>query len=478
MEEKNDLTNMTDTDLIIPVDDAITEFRHHLLSHPRTILSARFGDGKTYFVSKFIENADVQQKFKFLRIFPINYQVLENKDIFEIVKRDILLQLIYNEMIPAEYDISDGLLLPYYIQNNGVGLVEDLISYLPSLTACNESIGKVALLASGAVSLFNKIKDKFDKYKQENSYAEAIIKFLSETDKNYLIEEDLITCIIKDCINKYRNENAGKRVALIFEDMDRIDPAHLFRIMNVLSAQMDYSYKYGIDSNSNSCSLNKFGVDNIVLILDYDNLEKLFYHFYGKDANFNGYIHKFTSSSIFTYSLKAQQYNYVVEKIAKDTMFRMPFIKDLFHEDIFKDYSLRELNNAIDNTESQIKDIVTFDSSNGSVNLPLGPLKMFVFLRRLGQSDDQIKEIYYKSLRLNGDDFLYNAGGYYLKARHSLIKNDFYIVARNNYYRHIIIDNVRSDGRVSLSEVRHFEPVRDIDSEEILWNYLIGLIAK
>lgn len=478
MEEKNYLINMTDTDLIIPVDDAITEFSHHLLSHPRTILSARFGDGKTYFVSKFIENADVQQKFKFLRIFPINYQVLENKDIFEIVKRDILLQLIYNEMIPAEYDISDGLLLPYYIQNNGVGLVEDLISYLPSLTACNESIGKVALLASGAVSLFNKIKDKFDKYKQENSYAEAIIKFLSETDKNYLIEEDLITCIIKDCINKYRNENAGKRVALIFEDMDRIDPAHLFRIMNVLSAQMDYSYKYGIDSNSNSCSLNKFGVDNIVLILDYDNLEKLFYHFYGKDANFNGYIHKFTSSSIFTYSLKAQQYNYVVEKIAKDTMFRVPFIKDLFHEDIFKDYSLRELNNAIDNTESQIKDIVTFDSSNGSVNLPLGPLKLFVFLRRLGQSDDQIKEIYYKSLRLNGDDFLYNAGGYYLKARHSLIKNDFYIVARNNYYRHIIIDNVRSDGRVSLSEVRHFEPVRDIDSEEILWNYLIGLIAK
>ena len=33
---------------------------------------------------------------------------------------------------------------------------------------------------------------------------------------------------------------------------------------------------------------------------------------------------------------------------------------------MFKDYSLRELNNAIDNTESQIKDIVTFDSSNGT----------------------------------------------------------------------------------------------------------------
>lgn len=470
--------NMTDTDLIIPVDDAITEFSHHLLSHPRTILSARFGDGKTYFINKFIENSDVLQEFKFLRIFPINYQVLDNKDVFEIVKRDILLQLIYNGMIPAEYDIPDNLLFQYYIQNKGISLAEDIISYLPSLTACNEPMGKVALLASGAVSLFSKIKDKFELYKDENSYAAAIIKFLSETEKNYLIEEDLITCIIKDCINKYRDENAGKRVALIFEDMDRIDPAHLFRIMNVLSAQMDYSYKYGIQSDANSCSLNKFGVDNIVLVMDYGNLERLFAHFYGEDANFNGYIHKFTSSSIFKYSLKAQQYNYVVEKIAEDTMFRVPFIKDLFQEDMFKDYSLRELNNAIDNTESQIMDIVTFDSSNGSVNLPLGPLKLFVFLRRLGQSDDQIKKIYSKSLRLKGDDFLYDAGGYYLKARHSFVNNDFYIVTQDNYYRHIIINNVRSDGRVGLSEVRYFESVMDLDSEEILWNYLIGLIAK
>lgn len=478
MEEENDLTNMTDTDLIIPVDDAITEFSHHLLSHPRTILSARFGDGKTYFVSKFIENADVQQKFKFLRIFPINYQVLENKDIFEIVKRDILLQLIYNEMIPAEYDISDGLLLPYYIQNNGVGLVEDLISYLPSLTACNESIGKVALLASGAVSLFNKIKDKFDKYKQENSYAEAIIKFLSETEKNYLIEDDLITCIIKDCINKYRDDNAGKRVALIFEDMDRIDPAHLFRIMNVLSAQMDYSYKYGIQSDANSCSLNKFGVDNIVLVMDYGNLERLFAHFYGEDANFNGYIHKFTSSSIFTYSLKAQQYNYMVEKIAKDTMFRVPFIKDLFREDMFNRYSLRELSNAIDNTESQIKEQVTFDSSNGSVNLPLGPLKLFVFLRRLRQTDDQIKKFYTSALRFDENEFLQYAGGYYLQAKHSFVRDNFYIVTQDNYYRHIIINGIRPDGSANLSEARYIGAVSNIDSEEVLWDYLIGLIAK
>lgn len=100
--------------------------------------------------------------------------------------------------------------------------------------------------------------------------------------------------------------------------------------MNVLSAQMDYSYKYGIDSNSNSCSLNKFGVDNIVLILDYGNLERLFAHFYGEDANFNGYIHKFTSSSIFRYSLKEKQYNYVVKRIAADTNFKVPFIKKYF----------------------------------------------------------------------------------------------------------------------------------------------------
>lgn len=40
-------------DDIIPVDDAIERFQNHLLSHDRVILSAKFGDGKSFFLNEF-----------------------------------------------------------------------------------------------------------------------------------------------------------------------------------------------------------------------------------------------------------------------------------------------------------------------------------------------------------------------------------------------------------------------------------------
>ena len=40
-------------DDIIPVDDAIERFQNHLLSHDRVILSAKFGDGNSFFLNEF-----------------------------------------------------------------------------------------------------------------------------------------------------------------------------------------------------------------------------------------------------------------------------------------------------------------------------------------------------------------------------------------------------------------------------------------
>lgn len=145
---------------------------------------------------------------------------------------------------------------------------------------------------------------------------------------------------------------------------------------------------------------------------------------------------------------------------------------------MFNKYSIRELNNAFDNTESQIMEQVTFDSSNGPVNLPLGPLKLFVFLRRLRQTDDQIKKLYTSALRFDENDFLQYAGGYYLQAKHSFVRDNFYIVTQDNYYRHIIINGIRPDGSANLSEARYIGAVSNNNSEEVLWDYLIGLIAK
>lgn len=57
----------------IPVDNAIVRFHEHLQTHDRTILSARYGDGKTYFLHKFMADGKVKNNFRFLTIYPVNY---------------------------------------------------------------------------------------------------------------------------------------------------------------------------------------------------------------------------------------------------------------------------------------------------------------------------------------------------------------------------------------------------------------------
>ena len=101
---------------LIPIDDAIEAFRHHLDAHDRTILSARFGDGKSFFLSHFIENEDVAERYTFLTIFPVNYQVTENRDIFDLIKRDILLQMLLKGVIEAEVKITNEVALALYLQ--------------------------------------------------------------------------------------------------------------------------------------------------------------------------------------------------------------------------------------------------------------------------------------------------------------------------------------------------------------------------
>lgn len=88
--------NKMEEQFLIPIDDAIEAFRHHLDAYDRTILSARFGDGKSFFLSHFMETEDVAERYQFLTIFPVNYQVEEIRDIFDLIKRDILLQMLQN----------------------------------------------------------------------------------------------------------------------------------------------------------------------------------------------------------------------------------------------------------------------------------------------------------------------------------------------------------------------------------------------
>ena len=58
---------------IIPIDSEITTFSDYLNNNCRGILSARFGDGKSFFLNEV--KKQLSDKYLFLTIYPVNYPV-------------------------------------------------------------------------------------------------------------------------------------------------------------------------------------------------------------------------------------------------------------------------------------------------------------------------------------------------------------------------------------------------------------------
>ena len=116
---------------IIPIDNRIADFANHLNSHPRTILSAKYGDGKSFFLSRFIK--EKKNRFVSIVIHPVNYQVMENKDIFELIKRDILFQILKENIVENDYALTDSQMFALYIQNNVLSITEMILPYLSAV---------------------------------------------------------------------------------------------------------------------------------------------------------------------------------------------------------------------------------------------------------------------------------------------------------------------------------------------------------
>ena len=77
----------------INVKEQIKDFDQYLETTDRIILSAKFGDGKTYFLNQLRKSKELEEKYQFITIYPVNYSVAKNEDIFEYIKCDIIMQL-------------------------------------------------------------------------------------------------------------------------------------------------------------------------------------------------------------------------------------------------------------------------------------------------------------------------------------------------------------------------------------------------
>jgi hypothetical protein len=265
-------------------------FAEHLAlsDNYRIVFSGRFGMGKSTFISSFFNNSP---KYNAIHLYPVNYSVSSNADIFKYIKYDILVEMIINNYPIQAIQLSKWQTFHRYLSENGIDLSSKiglkLVEFIPL-------IGKnIADLAEPLVH-FLKEFPKFHQEKNiETTESELIKDFLKEIEKTKgsIYETGLEIDLIEEllCRNKEKDK---KENVLIIDDLDRIDPDHIFRILNIFAAHLD---------DQKSESWNKFGFDKIILICDIDNVRSIFEHRYGGTVDFNGYIDKFYSLRIFEY---------------------------------------------------------------------------------------------------------------------------------------------------------------------------------
>ncbi len=266
----------------IEIDELFPKFEEHLeiKNNKRILFSGKFGIGKTYFLNDFFENK--KDKYNVFHLFPVNYQITSNENIIEFLKYDILVELMKNKDIFKNDNNEDVGMIDYIKKDFNMNsflknTVSQIINPIPQ-------IGKILGKPLKTTLEFDK---QFQKFREGN---EGVIKdFLKKNNT----ETDCLSQILKNKIENSKNEKQNeKQSVLILDDLERIDPEHIFRILNIFSAHLD---------SQNEELPNKFGFDKIILVADVQNLKSIFYHRYGAETDFNGYFNKFFSVEIFQF---------------------------------------------------------------------------------------------------------------------------------------------------------------------------------
>ncbi|MGL4581912.1 MAG: P-loop NTPase fold protein, partial [Flavobacterium sp.] len=173
------MTNPTNT-IKIPNDSIITEFKEHLdlEFNQRILFTAPFGAGKSTFIDDF--KTAHKDEYRFIRLYPVNYAVSANEDIFELIKFDILYELMAHhnkEIALVKEDFDFWLRMSMFMQNKA-----DLMPLFLFVLSQQEKIGKSAAVFIGAVEkILTPLKKGFKEYSEQIKIDELadITKFLS-----------------------------------------------------------------------------------------------------------------------------------------------------------------------------------------------------------------------------------------------------------------------------------------------------------
>jgi len=312
----------------IPIEELFPKFKEHLeiKDNSRILFSGRFGIGKTYFLNDFFKN--YQDGYEVFHFFPVNYQISANEDILEFLKYDILVELNKkNKDIFQKNDYSSLIdlqrLLFIWGKNNFNEIFKTGLSFIPRL-------GRPLKEVAGLVENFWSFKNEIE------AGEKGFVKdFLEKTKKKNITETDYLSELLR---KKIQTQKGNKQSVLILDDLERIDPEHIFRILNVFSAHLGLQ---------NEELPNKFSFDKVILVADVQNLKSIFHCKYGEQTDFNGYFDKFFSEEIFEFKNEEIIAKYVDEIIsrfqAENKLSQSLKNKSYFLQIILKDILLKSL---------------------------------------------------------------------------------------------------------------------------------------
>lgn len=286
------------------IEKVFQKFENHLNveNNNRVVFSGKFGIGKSYFLNEFFNDEKYEKEYFPIFINPVNYSIASNEDIFELIKFDILFQILSRDVIVFEkLNFPKGNLIHQYFTNKFLDdfiSASDLIGENIVEENASGSFGILKNLGKLLAKLSELSKRDFQKFEdeiQKNPELKIINSFFKQQESKIgsFYENNAITQLIYELI-KNIEEQSKKKMTLVIDDLDRIDPEHIFRILNIFSAH-------------DKLGENKFGFEKVILVCDINNIKHIYHHFYGKNVDFFGYINKFYSSEVYEYSNK----NYV-----------------------------------------------------------------------------------------------------------------------------------------------------------------------
>lgn len=284
---------MENKHLEVPIDSPEKQFFAAIAPdwNKYIVFSSAFGTGKTTFLKEIFRKREAD--YKMIRISPIRYHVSADKDIINLIKYDLLWEILKTEPNGAK-----DLLETIEPSPTAYSILTKLLSEKPQLlpiafaTAFLTMWQETAIVAAEIPSILNPLYEAYRDKKTlvtDELEQKQLSEFVNLVEKDSVLQIGIADQIIHRWAVRVKSEK--KKPVIVIDDIDRLYPKEIFRILNTISA--------AIDTRPDEGFLHDFS--KIILVCDLDNIRAVYAHQFGIHADFQGYIDKLVSHEPFRF---------------------------------------------------------------------------------------------------------------------------------------------------------------------------------